>query len=661
MIQHIRSRFTAPFQLILTVSFSLVAAFAIAIGTWAISQAVSDYLEQAMNDRVARDMRLAQSFYDTALREVAGTTRRLANDEYVREALASDTSADSSGREILDGRIANNLSGWALGGSHLIAVINPQGDLVAGRMQTAAGDQVELPPSAHWDSLEIFGRALAEKTHLAATEVIPQELLEQVGLAEQARLEILDTPKAAEELYDPREGQAGLALTSVSAITDEGGETIGAVLAFHLFNNDFSLVDRIKEVGGVETATIFFGDLRVSTNVMNESGERAIGTRVSEEVSQKVLGQGQEFVGPAFVVNENYISRYDPIRNHAGQAVGILYAGARQASFQSLVSTLNQRILLVGIATILLTILITTPVSRIITRPLNQIRGLVKANRQVAEGDLTVRVPVQASGEIGLLASSFNGMLDTLQATQDQLVQSEKLASLGQLAAGVAHELNNPLGTILLYSSMLAKDLGPNAPQAADLNIIVDETQRCKGIVGALLEFARQNQVVAGPTNINELIQHVFALESKHIEGQGIMIHLELEPNLPNIEADREQLIQVLVNLIENAVDAMPEGGTLSLRTRSGPPGMIIMESEDTGMGIPPENLSKLFTPFFTTKPIGVGTGLGLPIIYGIVKMHRGQIYVRSELGQGTTFTIQLPIKLVAARPTSQVDEGLIG
>ena len=642
-MKKIREFFSTPFQLLLVVSFSLVAAIAIIIGAWSISQTIGDYLSEAMNERVARDMQLAQAFYDLQLRDIEGLTNRMARDPLVTENLATPEQAGS--QVVIDQQITNNLSGLTLGGSHLIAILDPTGKMLGGRLLLADGSQVQLPGSVDLKDLETFQKTITSNSPQAGTEILSPELLAKVGLDQLAQIDIQDTPRAAPELFDPREGKAGIALVSSAPIRDAAGNLLGAAIAFHMFNNDFTLVDRIKEVAGIDTATIFLGDLRVSTNVMTEAGERAIGTRLSEEVSQVVLDKGNEFVGPAFVVNEDYITRYDPLRNPAGEVIGILYVGARQAFFQRLVNSFNQRIVLVAIGTILFTILITTPVSRAITRPLNQLKDLVAANRQVAAGDMEVRVPVRAGGEVGELTSSFNHMLDNLQTAQDQLVQSEKLASLGQLAAGVAHELNNPLGTILLYSDILLKDLGPDSPYRADLEVIVNETKRCKGIVAALLEFARQNQVVAQPVDLNALILNVVEMGRVQYEGKSIQIQLDLDQNLPTIQADLAQLQQVIVNLIENARDAMPTGGTVTIRTQSGPPGMVTMEVSDTGMGIAPENLSKLFTPFFTTKPIGIGTGLGLAIIYGIIKLHRGQINVRSELEKGTTFTIHLPIK----------------
>jgi two-component system NtrC family sensor kinase len=654
MSKFIKDLYSAPFQLVLVISFSLVAALTIIVGAWTISRTISEYLEAAMEERVARDMQLALADYDLMLREIAGTTIRLSRDPTLGENLAKIRLADDSALEYVDQQIALKFIGSALGGNRLISLINQDGDLLAGQLLSTDGRLSKVDSSTGWLDLDIVQKALATGESQASTEVVNAEQLAKVGLAEQSRITILDTPKAAPDLYDEREGTAGLALVSVSPIKDQADKVVGAVLAMHLFNNDFSLVDRFKNVAGIDTATIFLGDLRASTNVMTQDGERAIGTRVSQEVSELVLNQGKEFIGPAFVVNENYVTRYEPLKDHAGKRIGILYVGTRQASFYRLVNIFNQRIVLVALGMILFTFILTTPVSRVITRPLEQIRELVVANRRVAEGDMSVRVSSQAGGEIGELTSSFNSMLDTLQATQDQLVQSEKLASLGQLAAGVAHELNNPLGTILLYSDILLKEAPPDSQMSEDLLVIVEETKRCKIIVGSLLEFARQNQVVARPTDLNALIGSVIDVEKKRYESRAVEISSQLADDMPKIQADPSQIMQVLVNLIENAVDAMPEGGRVVVRTLKEPSGMVTIEIEDNGTGIPQEDLKKLFTPFFTTKPIGQGTGLGLPIVYGIVKMHRGQIMVRSAVNLGTVFIIQLPIKLLGISSAQQ-------
>ena len=660
MMNRLRQYFSAPFQLVLVISFSLIAAISIAIGVWAISQTISEYLSDAMNERVARDIQLAQSFYNLKLQEIEGGAARLSSDPSIIENIQKLSNDGDTARTIINQQIANYLSTPGLGGNQVIALLDRSGNLVAGQYLASDGQPQTLGLTGNWKKLAIIQKTLATGKTTSATEILPSDFLAMVGLADQARISILDTPKASPDLFDIREGSAGLGLVSVAGIVDQNGGNIGAVLAFHLLNNDFTLVDRIKEVAAIDTVTIFLGDLRVSTNVLTAEGDRAIGTRISEEVGDVVLQQGKEYVGPAFVVNEDYVTRYDPLRNHIGEVIGILYVGARQASFQRLVNSFNQQIVLVAIGTILLTIVITTPVSRAITRPLDQLKVLVSANRRVADGDMTVRVPIQTGGEVGMLESSFNSMLDTLQNTQDQLVQSEKLASLGQLAAGVAHELNNPLGTILLYSDIIKKETDPSSPHADDLDIIVRETKRCKAIVSSLLEFARQNQVVAQPTDLNALILKVVELETKNFESISVQIHLELYPKLPKIQADPAQLTQVVVNLIENALDAMPDGGSLHIQTSQGPEGMVTVEFEDTGMGIPTEHLSKLYTPFFTTKPIGKGTGLGLAIIYGIIKMHRGQIIVHSEVDKGTRFTIQLPIKLLGVKTNDQTNFNIL-
>lgn len=232
-----------------------------------------------------------------------------------------------------------------------------------------------------------------------------------------------------------------------------------------------------------------------------------------------------------------------------------------------------------------------------------------------------------------------------LQAAQDQLVQSEKLASMGQLAAGVAHEINNPLGTITIYAHMMMKELPKGDSRLEDLKMIVDEAGRCRSIVSGLLEFARQGKLELQAVDVNALLLNTIAEVERQPFFEKVTVVNRLYPRLPRIHADPAQLRQVFSNLVANAAEAMAEGGRLTVASGMSEEGNSVWISiSDTGCGIPEENLGKLFTPFFTTKAPGKGTGLGLAIAYGIVKMHRGLLEARSQVGAGSTFTITLPL-----------------
>jgi len=235
-------------------------------------------------------------------------------------------------------------------------------------------------------------------------------------------------------------------------------------------------------------------------------------------------------------------------------------------------------------------------------------------------------------------------MENKLQETHLQLVSSEKMASLGKLAAGIAHEINNPLGGILIYSSLMMEDLPEGDPKRGDLARIVQEASRCKDIVKSLLEFARQTEPKMEPTDINRAITDgLFFLENQAL-FHNIKIIKNLDPFLPFVRGNASQLKQVLINIIVNAAEAMHGNGTFTITSypsqdRKG----IILEFTDTGEGISEENLTRIFDPFFTTKEVGKGTGLGLATSYGIIEDHGGRISVRSKVGEGTTFTIELP------------------
>ncbi|MBN1200208.1 MAG: hypothetical protein JXA23_12705, partial [Bacteroidales bacterium] len=224
------------------------------------------------------------------------------------------------------------------------------------------------------------------------------------------------------------------------------------------------------------------------------------------------------------------------------------------------------------------------------------------------------------------------------------LKQTEKLATMGQLSAGIAHELNNPLGVITMYSNILLEEAKPDDPIRKDLELIVEQTLRCKNIVGGLLNFARKNQVRKSEINFEKFCRK--SLESV-IRPESVILNVQSSLQDPLVMIDVDQMMQVLTNLEKNAVEAMPYGGTLSL-ILSETPDTVSVSIRDTGTGITPENLEKIFTPFFTTKEVGKGTGLGLPLVYGIVKMHKGKITVDSNTDPkkgavGTTFHITIP------------------
>ncbi|HJX39021.1 MAG TPA: cache domain-containing protein, partial [Anaerolineae bacterium] len=619
------------------------------------SKLIGDYLADAQDKRVSRDMQLAEAFYEIKLEKISTTARRLASSELVINALPEAAGGNPEAMRTLEESVEGEIRSQSLVASHFIVLLDDDGDSILGRTSHVPGEATPAQ-QGNWYSLPIVAAALDTGDRFAATEVIPEDLLVLLGLAEQARITFVDTPRAAPEPFDPREGTAGFTVTAVAPVTAEDGSVLGAAMVGHLLNNDFTIVDRIKEVAGVDTATIFFGDLRVSTNVLDARGERAVGTRLSEEVLDVVLVDGVGFTGPAYVVNENFITRYEPLRDHRGEVVGILYVGARQAAFQNLVNEFDARILVIALGSTLLAVMIAIPISRSITRP---VETLAQATERVAQGDRTVTVPVEGTGELTTLAQSFNSMVETLRTTEQQLIQSEKLASVGQLAAGVAHEINNPLGTILLFSDIMRKELPPDDPRRDDVKMIIEEATRCKTIVSDLLNFARQNEVLAQTTDVNALLSETIEEITVQPAFGQVEIVAQLDPALPDIQADPAQLREVFVNLMTNAAEAMEGGGTLTITTEVAEDEMIKIAFEDTGCGIPEANLSKIFTPFFTTKPIGRGTGLGLAIVYGIIKMHRGQIYVESEVGVGSTFTITLPRRLPVA-PGSPEQEAIL-
>ena len=344
-----------------------------------------------------------------------------------------------------------------------------------------------------------------------------------------------------------------------------------------------------------------------------------------------------------------YITAYEPIRNTNGDIIGMLYVGMLEDKFADMRSSTVLVFLSIAMGSILIALVVSYLFANSIIKPVND---LVFASEKMAMGDLTCRLKSTSEDEIGELAKTFNRMAVSLkerderikQFAQQKIMESERLATIGQLAAGVAHELNNPLGGVLIYSHLLLEDLPENDPKKDNLNKIVTQATRCKKIVKGLLDFSRQTESEMHPCNINELVLSALSLVENQTTFHNIAISRNLLPSLPEIIADSGQIQQVFINIIMNAAEAMNGKGELSIQsTITVNMDYVEIRFSDTGCGIAEEDIEHLFEPFFTTKKVGHGTGLGLAISYGIIQKHCGTIEVHSQLGLGTTFIIQLP------------------
>ena len=333
------------------------------------------------------------------------------------------------------------------------------------------------------------------------------------------------------------------------------------------------------------------------------------------------------------------------------------------------VETRNQIIVVFFLlATVALILIIGTTylIIRQITHPLVEIADAAHA---IAEGEFDVTVAADQPGELGVLADAFNRMLASLRqmrsdleewgrtlenkvelrtqelvSMQARVAQSERLASVGMLAAGVAHEINNPLGGILALTSLTLEDTPTTDQRRDNLEEVVRQTERCRDIVKSLLEFSRQSKEGTESVDLNEIARDTYALVGSQSLFFNVVVVMDLDPHLPRIMADRSQLQQVFMNLFVNAAQAMQEEGRITVKSCYGrQDGHVVVTVSDTGHGIDKQHIARIFDPFFTTKEDGRGTGLGLSIAYGIVTQHGGTITVDSEPGKGTTFSMRFP------------------
>lgn len=324
----------------------------------------------------------------------------------------------------------------------------------------------------------------------------------------------------------------------------------------------------------------------------------------------------------------------------------IVAVGSYEDEFYREANAIKSRIFL---STIILIIIVgciaTLLVFRASLLATSPIIHMIETIRKVRKGDMEARMEVNGNDELAEMASAFNRMADIIRRNQEMeasLAQQGKMASLGVLSSGVAHEINNPLGVILGYAGYLEGKLSEDDPNYKYIHEIKRESKRCKKIVQDLLSYARTPRPTLTLTDLNELLAEIVEFSANHTDMRGVTIRTSFDRSLPALQLDGDQLRQVAINLILNAGGAMPDGGELLITTTPGPDNSVRVIFRDTGTGIPAESLEKIFEPFYTTK--ARGTGLGLAITRQIVEMHHGEITIESEPGHGTTVTVTLPI-----------------
>lgn len=501
-------------------------------------------------------------------------------------------------------------------------------------------------------------------TSVEGTVILEREFLieENPELANKARIKLLDTPMAAPR--EEEEETSGMALAAGIPLY-ENHELIGVLYGGILLNRSREIVDTVRETvfqhetykgRSIGTATIFFKDLRISTNVLTPVGNRAIGTRVSKQVRDHVLINGEVWTDRAFVVSDWYITSYEPIIDINGERVGILYVGVLEEKYTDVQRNLLSVFILITLAGVIVAVGFGFLMANRIMHP---VRQLIQASMEVSGGNLRPNIGPVSKNEIGVLQKTFSEMLSSIRErdrrrqaeSESKLLQSEKQASIGRLAAGVAHEINNPLTGVLTFTHMLLRRKDLEEDVRTDLQTIAKETERVRAIVKGLLDFSRQTVLEPEPTDINKLVRSAIALVDNQALVKGLSLEFIPTEGLPVRTVDRNQLQSVLLNMIINSIDATEPGGSIKVRTgfsiskgKTEQDGIEISIT-DTGCGISKENLTRLFDPFFTTKDVGDGTGLGLAVSYGIIERHGGTIRVQSEVNKGSTFTIWLPLE----------------
>jgi two-component system, NtrC family, sensor kinase len=610
--------------------------------------------------KVQSDLAVASGYFDRVLVEVGASAGAVADSHTLHLALQARPRGD----------LVALLRGFkAREGLDFINLRGPDGSLLI----------TDTGPADNTDRRSPAFRSATPGRPRAGIEVLEPHELARLAPALQARVSVPLVPTRNAAPTERSTEERAMVVLAAAPVRNADGTLVGHIQAGVLLNRNLDFIDHINQIvypegslpfGSRGTATLFLDDVRISTNVrlFGQEAARAIGTRVSQTVREAVLGRGSTWLDRAFVVNDWYVSGYLPLANGSGARVGMLYVGYLEQPFTLLKYGMLAAIGVIFFAVMIAAAVISLRGARGIFRPLEQ---MAQTMQRVEAGALDARVgPVGSRDEIGQLASHLDHLLDViddktralqrwnaeldakvaertrdLEAAQQQLVRSEKLAAVGQLTASIAHEVNNPIAVIQGNLDLVRELLGPDAAKAvrSELKIVDEQIERMRLIVTQLLQFARPSEYAGYIDNVDtaRVLDDCLLLAGHLLSRTRITIERDLRATRrPAI--NRNELQQVLVNLLVNAIHAMADGGTLTLATRDVGEDAVQIVVTDTGPGLGAELLAELFKPFVTRKKDG--TGLGLWISRSIVERYGGDLLAadRDDGTSGAVFTVLL-------------------
>lgn len=635
----------------------------------------STYSANQLYRKVQADMSVAQGFLDILQQKDLDTLKQLSQSRRLKDSLKQGNSMRAQ-QQLLDYQALHELD--------FVRLIPAKG----------LGDRLLSESSL----AKITAKVLRGQPMVGLQLLDPEEINRiEPDLTDAALITLQKTPRAVPTGRSKE--TRGMFIRALQPVTTADGEVVALLDSGRLLNRNNAFVDEIRDLvyqpgtlpdGGIGTVTLFLDDVRISTNVPQEPGireqgglTRALGTRVSHNVHKKVLQKGERWIDRAFVVNDWYISAYKPIEDMSGKRIGMLYTGFLESPYTDIYhQTLIELITSIAVVTLISSILVMRSAGLVI-QPVSRIHNVVKA---VKAGHRKRIGMMENNDEFSDLAEQFDAMLDLLeernrqiqqgaevleqkvqqrtqslqdktreleehirllQATRAQLVTKEKLAALGELTAGIAHEINNPAAVILGNMDLLQATLGDESqPVEEEIELIIQQVYRIRALINNLLQYSRPGEYTQSlsPLDINQVVQDMLVLVRHTLEKEAITVDLELNAS-QMAQANVQQLQQVLVNLVMNAANATnSRPATIFVRTanwyEAGQRKGVLIQVEDHGKGIANDILPHIFDPFFTTRDNG--TGLGLSVSYGIIRRYGGDIQVESELGTGSTFTVYL-------------------